>query len=198
MRLHTSQRSASPPYSAGAGFPVNQHHEYDVRSLRHQVPGGMMGSLKRQLVDYGMEDRLEEVLTETARVRGELGYPVMATPFSQLVGTQAVLNVVTGSRYGTIPDQVIQYAAEYYGTPVGPIQQDILDRIMSAPRAAEVLAQKPNQPTAEELRKRYDSTDDDEVILPRLSPMLGVLSNRPRKCQEADSSVLNPEWENVR
>lgn len=153
-----------------AGFPVNQHHEYDVRSLRHQVPGGMMGSLKRQLVDYGMEDRLEEVLTETARVRGELGYPVMATPFSQLVGTQAVLNVVTGTRYGTIPDQVIQYAAEYYGKPVGPIQEDILDRIMSAPRAAEVVAHKPTQPSAEKLRQRYDSTDDDEVILRALVP----------------------------
>jgi oxaloacetate decarboxylase alpha subunit len=156
--------------AAVAGFPVNQHNEYDVLSLRHQIPGGMMGSLRRQLADYQMEDLLPQVLSETARVRAELGYPVMATPFSQLVGTQAVLNVVTGQRYGTIPDQVIQYAGEVYGRPVGPIQPDVLDRILGSEHASQVLREGPSQPSADELRRQYGTSNDDDLILAALVP----------------------------
>lgn len=153
-----------------AGFLVNQHAEYDVLSIRHQIPGGMTGTLKAQLLQHGMADRLEEVLEETALVRRELGYPGMATPFSQLVGTLAVLNVVTGKRYSVIPDEVVQYAAGFYGQTVAPIEPDIMDRIMSSSRAREVLANPPEQPTAEELRKRYGTDDDDELILRALVP----------------------------
>ena len=70
-------------------------------------------------------DRLDDVLTETAVVRRELGYPGMATPFSQLVGTQAVLNIVTGERYSVVPDEVIQYACGFYGQPAGPIDPEV-------------------------------------------------------------------------
>jgi oxaloacetate decarboxylase alpha subunit len=153
-----------------AGFLVNQYAEYDVLSIEHQIPGGMVGTLKAQLVQHRMADRLDDVLRETARVRRELGYPGMATPFSQLVGTQAVLNIVTGQRYSVVPDEVIQYAAEHYGEPVAPIDEDVLDRIMHAPRAKEVLANPPEQPTIEELRKRYGTDDDDELILRALVP----------------------------
>ena len=82
-----------------------------------------------------MTDRIEEVLAETGEVRRELGWPVMATPLSQLVGTQAVLNVVTGERYSMVPDEVVAYAAGHYGEPPAPIDPDVLDRIMSAARA---------------------------------------------------------------
>ncbi|MGE3846412.1 MAG: pyruvate carboxylase, partial [Gammaproteobacteria bacterium] len=79
-----------------AGYLVNQFAEYDVLSVDHQIPGGMVGTLRAQLAKHGMSDKLEEVFEETAIVRRELGYPGMATPFSQLVGIQAVLNIVTG------------------------------------------------------------------------------------------------------
>ena len=81
----------------------------------------MTGTLKAQLAQHNMTDKLDEVLRETAVVRRELGYPGMATPFSQLVGIQAVLNVVTGKRYSIVPDEVIQYALGYYGQTVAPI-----------------------------------------------------------------------------
>ena len=162
-----------------AGFLVNQHSEYDVLSIQHQVPGGMIGTLKAQLAQQGMTDRLDAVLTETAVVRRELGYPGMATPFSQLVGTQAVLNIVTGNRYSVVPDEVIQYACKFYGEPAGPIDPDIMDRIMSSPRAGEVSSNPPPQPDIEDLRKQYGTTDDDELILRALVP-------------EAD---LNKMWE---
>jgi oxaloacetate decarboxylase alpha subunit len=153
-----------------AGFLVNQYAEYDVFNVQHQVPGGMVGTLKAQLAQHGMSDKLEDVLDETAIVRRELGYPGMATPFSQLVGTQAVLNIVTGGRYSIVPDEVIQYAAGYYGKTVAPIEPDVLDRILSSARARDVLASPPEQPTIEELRRRFDTTDDDELILRALVP----------------------------
>jgi oxaloacetate decarboxylase alpha subunit len=153
-----------------AGFLVNQHNEYDVLSIRHQVPGGMMGTFKAQLAQHNMSDRLDDVLRETALVRKELGYPGMATPFSQLVGTQAVLNIVTGKRYSIVPDEVVQYAAGFYGETVAPIDGDVLDRIMSAPRAKQIFANPPEQPTLEELRKRHGTRDDDELILRALVP----------------------------
>ena len=107
-------------------------------SIRHQIPGGMTGTLKAQLAQHNMTDKLDEVLRETAEVRRDLGYPGMATPFSQLVGIQAVLNIVTGKRYSIIPDEVIQYAAGFYGETVAPIDPNVRDMIMAAPRAKQV------------------------------------------------------------
>ncbi|TAM12272.1 MAG: pyruvate carboxylase [Nevskiaceae bacterium] len=153
-----------------AGFLVNQYSEYNVLGIRHQIPGGMVGTLKAQLVQHGMPERFNEVLEETAVVRRELGYPGMATPFSQLVGTLAVLNIVTGKRYSVIPDEIIQYAAGFYGETVAPIDPDILDRIMASPRAKEVTAHPPEQPTTAELHQRYGTNDDDELILRALIP----------------------------
>jgi oxaloacetate decarboxylase alpha subunit len=153
-----------------AGYLVNQYNEYDILSIEHQIPGGMTGTLKAQLAQHNMSDKLDEVLAETATVRRELGYPGMATPFSQLVGTLAVLNIVTGKRYSIIPDEVIQYAAGFYGQTVAPIDPNVLDKIMSSQRAKEVLANPPEQPTIEELRKRYGTTNDDELILRALVP----------------------------
>ena len=153
-----------------AGFLVNQHNEYNVLSIQHQIPGGMVGTLKAQLAQHGISARLDEVLREVAVVRKELGYPGMATPFSQLVGIQAVLNVVNGKRYAVVPDEMVQYAAGYYGATVAPIDPNILDLIMTSARAKDVLAHAPEQPTIEQLRKRFDTDDDDELILRALMP----------------------------
>ena len=176
--LDTSKFSAVADHfekvGISAGFLVNQHAEYDVMSIRHQIPGGMVGTLKAQLVQHGLSDRLEDVLEETARVREELGYPGMATPFSQLVGTQAVLNIVTGERYSSIPDEVIQYAAGFYGAPAGPIDPNIMDKIMSSARGPEVSTNPPPQPTIEDLRKEFGTKDDDELILQALVPGEGL------------------------
>jgi oxaloacetate decarboxylase alpha subunit len=174
---HGIEKSLLPPIAEhfervgrAAGFLVNAHNEFDVLSIQHQIPGGMTGTLKAQLAQYGMTERLDEVLRETAVVRRELGYPVMATPFSQLVGIQAVLNVVSGKRYSVVPDEVIQYAAGDYGKPVAPIDPDVLDRIMAAPRARQIVDNPPEQPTIGELRKRFGTTNDDDLILRALVP----------------------------
>jgi oxaloacetate decarboxylase alpha subunit len=181
-----------------AGFLVNQNHEYDVLAIQHQIPGGMIGTFRAQLEKHGMTDRLDDVMRETAVVRKELGYPGMATPFSQLVGIQAVLNIVTGKRYATVPDEVIQYAAGYYGKTVAPIEPNVLDRIMAAPRAKEVLANPPEQPTIEELRKRHGTSNDDELILRALVPEADLEKMRAAGAVKRSYPLLSsPELEQV-
>lgn len=182
-----------------AGFLVNQYAEYDVFSIEHQIPGGMMGTFKAQLANHHMTDRLGEVLDEVARVRRELGYPGMATPFSQLVGIQAVLNIVTGKRYGTVPDEVVQYAAGYYGQTVAPIEPDILDRIMTSARARDVLAHPPEQPTLEDLKAQYGTADLDELILRSAVPQADIDKMRAAGPVRRDYPLLSsPELERVR
>jgi len=182
-----------------AGFLVNQHYEYDLLTTRSQIPGGMTGTLKAQLKQHGMSERYEELLREVAVVRRELGYPGMATPFSQLVGIQSVLNMVNGERYKMIPDEIIQYAAGFYGHTVAPIDPQVLDRIMNAPRAKQVLSSPPEQPTIEELRKRHGTDDDDELILRALVPAAELEKMRAAGPVKRTYPLLSsPELEQVR
>ncbi|HEY66994.1 MAG TPA: pyruvate carboxylase subunit B, partial [Thermoflexia bacterium] len=97
----------------------------DVRVLQYQIPGGMLSNLVSQLRAQNAEDKYEEVLAEVPRVRAELGYPPLVTPSSQLVGTQATLNVVLGERYKIIPEEVRQYIRGYYGRPPAPIDPEV-------------------------------------------------------------------------
>src|SRR5260370_34866107 len=109
----------------------------------------MTGTLKAQLAQHNMTEKLDDVLRETAEVRRDLGYPGMATPFSQLVGIQAVLNIVTGERYSIIPDEVIQYAAGFYGETVAPVDPNVRDLLMTPPPATQVAGGPPGQPRIE-------------------------------------------------
>lgn len=182
-----------------AGFPLGVPNEYDLWMYEHQVPGGMTGTLKNQLAQHGMGDRLDDVLRETANVRRELGYPPMATPFSQLVGTLAVMHIVTGKRYASIPDEVIQYAYGYYGEPSVPIDSNVMDRIASHPRAKDIRGTEPPQPTLEEIRKQYGNVSDDELILRFLVASNYIDAMKAAGPVRRDYPVLaSPELEQVR
>jgi oxaloacetate decarboxylase alpha subunit len=181
-----------------AGFLVDAVSEYDLFNVTHQVPGGMLGTLRAQLEQHGMAHRIDEVLTETGTVRRELGWPVMATPLSQLVGTQAVLNVVTGKRYSMVPDEVIAYAAGHYGQPPAPIEPDVLDRIMNSPRAPAVAGNPPEQPTLEQLRERYGEDDDDLLILKALIPERDIKAMQAAGPVRRTFPLSSPELEEVR
>ena len=158
----------------------------------------MTGTLKAQLAQHNMTEKLDDVLRETAEVRRDLGYPGMATPFSQLVGIQAVLNVVTGKRYSIIPDEVIQYAAGFYGETVAPIDPNVHDMIMAAPRAKQVAGSPPEQPTIEELHRRYGTDDDDELILRALVPEPDLKKMREAGPVKRDFPLLSsPELDQV-
>jgi oxaloacetate decarboxylase alpha subunit len=183
-----------------AGHLVDQVSEYDLFNLTHQVPGGMVGTLKAQLEQHGMIHRLDEVLAETGRVREELGWPVMATPLSQLVGTQAVLNVVSGERYQLVPDQVVAYAAGHYGEPPAPIDPQVMERIMAADNAARVIAGPPEQPTLEELRARHGTGpgEDDLLILKALIPEPDIAAMQAAGPVARDYPLLSAEIEEIR
>ena len=128
-----------------------------------------MTTLKRYLAEINMGHRLEEVLKEVVKVRKELGYPIMVTPFSQFVGSQATINVLSGERYKTVPTQVLEYVAGYYGEPPAPIDQNVLDRINSLPSAKSILKRESPEPTIEELRRKVGAGLSDEEFLIRLA-----------------------------
>lgn len=162
------------------GLPIGQPAEYDLFHYQHQLPGGMTGTLKNQLKDRGIEASLPAILEEIATIRQELGYPVMATPFSQLIGTQAVMNLMTpGERYKYAPDEIITYVLGHYGKPVAPPDQNAMDRILSTPRAKDFVDWTPPQPSLEELRKDFGgNVSDDELILRLLVPEKDIAAMR--------------------
>mgnify|MGYP002640028137 CR=1 FL=1 len=102
----------------------------DTRILQHQIPGGMMSNLLSQLKMQKAEDKFDEVLLETARVRKDLGYPPLVTPTSQIVGTQAVFNVVLGERYKMVTNEVRNYIRGLYGASPAPIDPDLAAKVL--------------------------------------------------------------------
>ena len=96
----------------------------------HQVPGGMISNLESQLKEQDALDRLPEVLEEIPIVRAEVGFPPLVTPMSQIVGTQAVLNVLSGRRWHIVPDEMKQYLRGKYGAAPGPVSREVLTRVL--------------------------------------------------------------------
>lgn len=97
----------------------------DTRVLVNQVPGGMISNLSNQLKEQGALDKMDAVLAEIPRVREDLGYPPLVTPTSQIVGTQAVLNVMTGERYKSITNEVKNYFLGQYGKPPSTVNESV-------------------------------------------------------------------------
>jgi len=155
------------------GLPIGVPTEYDVFHYEHQVPGGMMTNLTRQLREVGMLNRLDEILDEVVLVRKDFGYPVMATPYSQIVGAQAVENVISGERYKQFTDEAIKYLLGYYGEPVGPVDQNVKDKVMSLSRTKEFINWQPENylKSVDELRREIGpDLSDDDLLLKILIP----------------------------
>ena len=102
----------------------------DINTLLYQVPGGMLSNLLSQLKSQNAEDRYEEVLREIPKVRADLGYPPLVTPSSQIVGTQAVLNVLMGERYKMVPKETKDIVRGMYGKTPVPISEEIRKKII--------------------------------------------------------------------
>lgn len=136
----------------------------DINTLIYQVPGGMLSNLVSQLKMQNALDRYEEVLREIPRVREDLGYPPLVTPTSQIVGTQAVMNVLTGERYKMVPVEVKNYVKGLYGRPTVPIKEEIREKIIGD---EEVIDHRPADdipPQLEDIRneiKEYIEQEED-------------------------------------
>jgi biotin carboxyl carrier protein len=166
------------------GLPMGVPLEYDLFHYEHQVPGGMMTNLTRQLREVGMEKRLDEILEEVVLVRKDFGYPVMATPYSQIVGAQAVENVIAGERYKQFTDEAIKYVLGYYGEPVVPVDQNVVDRVMSLPRTKQFADWTPEGylKPVEELRQEIGpELSDDDLMLKILIPGTPLKRGEPAK-----------------
>jgi oxaloacetate decarboxylase alpha subunit len=150
------------------GLPVGAPAAYDEAQYAHQVPGGMISNMAHQLRLVGKGDRLDQVLEETARVRAELGYPIMVTPLSQFVGSQAAINVVVGERYKEVTDQVIDYALGRYGEEaIDAMDPNLRDRILASPRAKELAAFVPPEQSLKEIREEMGgpTLSDEDLVL---------------------------------
>jgi oxaloacetate decarboxylase alpha subunit len=150
------------------GFPIGEPVEYDYSQYQHQVPGGMISNLRFQLRKVGMESKIDQALEETMRVRADLGYPIMVTPLSQFVGSQAAINVIVGERYKEVTDQIIQYALGYWGKEGAELMTpDVKAKIMDRPRAKEWAKWQPPEPTVAEIRKKMNAENcsDEELLL---------------------------------
>lgn len=142
--------------------------EYDISYYDHQLPGGMTSTLRRQLAERKMEDRLPEVIEEIKKVRKELGYPIMVTPLSQIVGSQATMNIITGERYKIVPNGVMEYVAGFFGPPPVPIEPNIFDKIAGMPKTKKLMAAEFPQPATKEIRQQMDigpDVSDEEFLL---------------------------------
>jgi oxaloacetate decarboxylase alpha subunit len=148
------------------GLPSGRPQGFDAGYLQHQLPGGMVGTMRRHLAEARISHLEGAVIEELGRVREELGWPIVMTPFSQILLTQAVMNVTGKERYGVIPDELIRYAIGRFGKPNVPIDPWAMDRIESSPRTHELRAE-PAPAPLEELRRRIGARLSDEEFLLR-------------------------------
>ena len=138
--------------------------EVEPKALLYKVPGGMLSNLISNLTDLGALDRYNEVLAEVPRVRAELGYPPLVTPLSQMVGSQALMNVLSGERYKVVPKEIRDYVRGMYGRPPVTISKEIRKLIIGDEevitcRPADLL--EPELPKAREEIGAYAKTEED-------------------------------------
>jgi len=168
----------------------------DTSILIHQIPGGMFSNLIAQLREQNAMDRLRDVLDEVPKVRKELGYPPLVTPTSQIVGTQAVFNVLSGERYSMVPKEVKDYVKGLYGKPPAPIEEGVKKKIIGdeevvTRRPADLL--KPELKTIpDEVKRAFESEEDalTYVLFPQVA--LEFFKKRKTKREETLSSLLPP------
>lgn len=162
----------------------------DTRVQVNQVPGGMMSNLAKQLEEQGALDRIHEVFAEIPRVRADLGYPPLVTPTSQIVGTQAVLNVLTGERYKSITNEVKRYLQGGYGRPPAPVDLELRRKAIGQEAVIDVRPADLLKPELDMLRGQiadFAETDTDVMIF-AMFPEVGRAFLKERK-----EGTLSPE-----
>jgi oxaloacetate decarboxylase alpha subunit len=171
----------------------------DINTLIYQVPGGMLSNLVSQLKQANAMDKFEDVLREVPRVREDLGYPPLVTPSSQIVGTQAVLNVVTGERYKMVPNEVKDVVRGKYGATTVPISDEIAEKILGEEkdkrikhRPADIL--EPELAGATKEFAQYEEQEEDVLtgaMFP--GPAVEFFKKRDARKYGIDSELLNEE-----
>ena len=169
----------------------------DINTLVYQVPGGMLSNLVSQLKAQNALDKYEEVLKEVPRVREDLGYPPLVTPTSQIVGTQAVLNVVMGERYKMIPKEIKEYVKGMYGKSPAPMNPEIIEKVIGT---QEVITCRPADLLTPQLALERDKIkeyieEEEDVLSYILFPNVALDYFKFRQAQKykIDSDLVNKE-----
>ncbi|MDD5987449.1 MAG: oxaloacetate decarboxylase subunit alpha [Eubacteriales bacterium] len=169
----------------------------DINTLIYQVPGGMLSNLVSQLKEANAMDKFEEVLKEVPRVREDFGFPPLVTPSSQIVGTQAVLNVIMGERYKMVPNEARQLVKGMYGRTTVPIKEEVVKKILGDEeqvtcRPADLL-----EPELEQAKKdcaQYMEQEEDvltQAFFPKVAETF--FKHRIEKKYKLDLDLLNEE-----
>lgn len=167
----------------------------DVNTLIYQVPGGMLSNLVSQLKSQGAEDKFDEVLKEVPKVREDFGYPPLVTPMSQMVGTQAVFNVILGERYKMVPKEAKNYVKGMYGKPTVSISDEIKNKIIGEEKVYTGRPADLMEPQLDKFRneiKEYIEQEEDVLsyaLFPQIA--LSFFKDRQAAKYEIDSNLLN-------
>lgn len=169
----------------------------DINTLKYQVPGGMLSNLVSQLKQQGAEDKFEEVLKEIPRVREDLGYPPLVTPTSQIVGTQAVLNVIMGERYKMVSKETKGICKGEYGRTPVPIKEEFRKKIIGDEKAITCRPADLLKPELEKLKKEAAEwiEQDEDVLSYALFDQVAVKFFEQRRAEKykIDKDMVNME-----
>ncbi|WP_122638556.1 oxaloacetate decarboxylase subunit alpha [Romboutsia sp. Marseille-P6047] len=169
----------------------------DPQTLKYQVPGGMLSNLLSQMKQQNAEDKYEDVLNEVPRVRKDLGYPPLVTPLSQMVGTQALFNVLTGERYKLVPKEIKDYVKGLYGKAPASIDEEIKKKIIGDDEVITVRPADLIAPEFEAMKKEAGElakTDEDVLayaLFPQVAPKF--LESKYNECattEEVDENAI--------
>lgn len=149
------------------GLPAGAPREFDAAYYRHQLPGGMVTTTRRMLEELRRPELFDAVLDEVTRVRAEMGYPILVTPVSQFVASQAARNVIDPARWANVSDETVRYFLGHYGDPPAPVDPRIANRVLHRTQASKLRALEPI--TLEGARERFGTKISDEELLLRLT-----------------------------
>jgi oxaloacetate decarboxylase alpha subunit len=149
------------------GLPPGTAQEFDAAYYRHQLPGGMVTTTRRMLEELRRPELFDATLEEVERVRAEMGYPIVVTPVSQLMVTQAVMNVTHGERWQTVSDEIVRYFLGHYAAAAAPVDPEVSDSVLSRPRAKELANLEPL--SLDGARAKFGRGISDEELLLRLT-----------------------------
>ncbi|ADE36146.1 sodium-extruding oxaloacetate decarboxylase subunit alpha [Methanohalophilus mahii] len=183
---------------SGVLNPISE--QIDTNVLLYQIPGGMLSNLVSQLKEQNALDRYDEVLEEMPKVRAELGYPPLVTPTSQIVGSQAVLNVLMGERYKVIPKEVKDYVRGLYGRPPSPISDDIIARIIGEESPIDVRPADLLEPEYDKRKKEAEEMglvkkEEDiltYILYPSIAPKFLLGESKEEKLAPAKQTASPP------
>ena len=170
----------------------------DIKALKYQVPGGMLSNLISQLHQAGKDEKLQEVLEEVPRVRKDFGEPPLVTPSSQIVGTQAVMNVITGERYKMVPKESYKLVAGEFGRTVKPMDEEMLKKVLKGEKQMTDRPADHMPPQLEQFKEECKewTQQPEDVLSYALFPQVAKDYFQYRDAQKSGIALKNADKEN--